>query len=419
MAGERTLPGGKGLKAFWTPGSNGWNVDNDTNWRVVSVLLQGSVLSYTTELPGSGSLGDIYVVPSGANANDIAVWDGESGSEAWVYITPQEGWRMYAQDDGTEISFNGSAWGAASSGALADVATWTGFDPFVEYDFESGVAPASLTFVDDGGAYGDWFVTDVFTDTAEGKTQSLQSPDISHSQWTAVQLTVDADVATALRVRWNMMAQFNETRQVLIDDGLGGGFVSVFSSSDDLVWSRDEIDLSSYSGDIDVQLRYTKSVSGNSSYDSVFIAEIDLVKPFANDRGAVVEYRGRIWVSKVGDNSDTPGPASAKWKAIGFSQEFYEEITGTTYSTTSQDFTGGVVKEVNNAATVTITVEPDMAYAGNLSFVQTGDGGISFAAGAGVTIQSDAGKLAGAGKYTAQVLMPIGGNVFRLVGALA
>ena len=51
--------------------------------------------------PRAGTAGDIYIVPSGAasNAGEIALWDGPSGSEAWVYITPAAGWEAWVADE--------------------------------------------------------------------------------------------------------------------------------------------------------------------------------------------------------------------------------------------------------------------------------------------------------------------------------
>lgn len=113
MAGERQMPG-LGLYAGWTPGSNGWGDQNDSNWRIVSALLNGAVISRTTALPGSPSDGDIYIVPSaaGSNANEVAIRDNGS----WVYLTPMEGWMLHVSDEGDFVKWDGSAWVAAFTG---------------------------------------------------------------------------------------------------------------------------------------------------------------------------------------------------------------------------------------------------------------------------------------------------------------
>lgn len=142
MAGERQLPG-LGLYGFWTLGSNGWNDQNDSNIRVISALLQGRVKSYTTSLPGTPTTGDIYIVPTGdTNAEDIAIWDGESGSEAWVYVTPQAGWLMYVIDAATYYRFDGTNWVLAfMTGALTGLVTVekTANYELVASDFTGGI----------------------------------------------------------------------------------------------------------------------------------------------------------------------------------------------------------------------------------------------------------------------------------------
>jgi len=92
MAGERTLPG-LGLKAGWTAGSAGYGPDIETNYRILSALVQGNVISRTTALPSSGSTGDIYLVQTGdANAESVAIWDEDNGAAAsWIYLVPEEG----------------------------------------------------------------------------------------------------------------------------------------------------------------------------------------------------------------------------------------------------------------------------------------------------------------------------------------
>jgi hypothetical protein len=112
MTGQRTLPG-LGLTGFWALGSNLWKDENDINLRTLSALVQLSVISATTALPGSPADGDIYIVPTGgANAGKIAIRD----NGAWAYLTPQEGWRGYARDTNTYLLFDGAAWAALTTG---------------------------------------------------------------------------------------------------------------------------------------------------------------------------------------------------------------------------------------------------------------------------------------------------------------
>lgn len=108
---KRTLPG-LGLTGFWPLGQDGWNDENDANLRLLSAVVQGAVLSRTTALPGSPTNGNIYIVPSGGDANKIAVRD----DGAWVYLTPAAGWRVWVADDAKFAYFDGSTWEDEASG---------------------------------------------------------------------------------------------------------------------------------------------------------------------------------------------------------------------------------------------------------------------------------------------------------------
>jgi hypothetical protein len=327
---------------------------------------------------------------------------------------------MYVTDEGQEFTFNGTIWGAAASGALADIFSYTGFDPTTEYEFEDETISSDLSFFVDDVASTDWIVTDVLPDAAEGTTYSLRSTDITHGQTTDMRFDVNADLVSAVRVRYRIGSDGSDGIRLRVDDG--GGFVTEYTengTSTSGAWAWQEVDMSGYSGTVTFSVQYQKSVSGNSSYDSIFISQIDLLYGFTGERGSVVEHRGRVWVSKVNDNTDTPSPSSEKWKAIGYTSDFIEEETGTSYTVDADDMTGGVIKEMNNAGTITVTVPPDLDYTGNVTFVQTGAGGVSFAAGSGVTLLSDGGKLASAGQYTGVTLIPKGSNTFLLMGALS
>lgn len=105
MSGERSLPG-LGLTAFWTPGMGGWDAQMDANLRVLSALVNCRPASRTTALPGSPTNGMVYIVPSGGDANKIAVRD----NGAWVYVTPQEGFRAWVVDEAADYVYTSSAW---------------------------------------------------------------------------------------------------------------------------------------------------------------------------------------------------------------------------------------------------------------------------------------------------------------------
>lgn len=96
------------------------------------------------------------------------------------------------------------------------------------------------------------------------------------------------------------------------------------------------------------------------------------------------------------------------------------EITATAYSTVSADFTGNVVRRMNNASAQTVTVEPNMTGGQPVTFIATGAGAVSFVAGTGVTIHSAGGNLTIAGQYGSATLIPDAdtADTYYLIGNL-
>ena len=101
----RTLPG-LGLSGFAPKGEDDWNAWADGNWRVLSALTQARVTGLVASLPGSPTNGQIYILTAGADLNKIALRD----NGAWVYLTPQVGWRVYDQTNALFYTFNGATW---------------------------------------------------------------------------------------------------------------------------------------------------------------------------------------------------------------------------------------------------------------------------------------------------------------------
>ena len=108
---ERIMPG-LGLRAFYDPGQRDWGTSVSEDLRALSVLVQARALSRSAALPASGSIGDITIVPAaaGANANALALWDGEPGAEGWVFLAPQPGWQVWIGDEGRHVRFTDGAW---------------------------------------------------------------------------------------------------------------------------------------------------------------------------------------------------------------------------------------------------------------------------------------------------------------------
>lgn len=119
----RTLPN-LGLRAFYELGEDGWKDDQDLGLLKLSVLVQARALDLVAIPPASPVLGDVYVLDetNGTHPNEIIVWDGETGAEAWVYIEPGEGWMIYVEALGDYRRFDGTEWIPLASVAMASAA---------------------------------------------------------------------------------------------------------------------------------------------------------------------------------------------------------------------------------------------------------------------------------------------------------
>jgi len=123
---ERIMPG-LGLRAFYEPGQRNWGSSVSEDLRALSVLVQARALSHSTALPGTGAAGDVYIVPEGAPANPgaVALWDGEPGSETWVFLTPQPGWQVWIADEARHVRFDGTAWVEVPRPGIVPIRTLT------------------------------------------------------------------------------------------------------------------------------------------------------------------------------------------------------------------------------------------------------------------------------------------------------
>lgn len=99
----------------------------------------------------------------------------------------------------------------------------------------------------------------------------------------------------------------------------------------------------------------------------------------------------------------------------------HDQVTTTTYTTVDADHLNGrVVKKMNNASAITVTVAPSLTNKEPCTFIQEGAGTVTFAAGSGVTIHSADGNLSTRVQYSAATLIPDHDNAdtFFLVGDL-
>lgn len=102
-----TLPN-LGLKAFYSPGENGWGEDMSINLLKLSVLVQGGVANKYPAEPGAPADGMVIILDetAGANANKVGIRQ----AGAWIYVTPSEGWMLYNRAANVFEFFNGVTW---------------------------------------------------------------------------------------------------------------------------------------------------------------------------------------------------------------------------------------------------------------------------------------------------------------------
>ena len=102
----RIMPG-LGIRAGYASGESGWGDALNEDLLLLSAAVQLSVKSISTSLPGTGSTGDIYIVPVGdTDEGLIAVWD----NGAWEMIPANRGWIAYVVDVGKHHMFNDTDW---------------------------------------------------------------------------------------------------------------------------------------------------------------------------------------------------------------------------------------------------------------------------------------------------------------------
>ena len=123
---ERIMPG-LGLRAFYDPGQRNWGESLSQDLRRLSALVQARATSRTTSLPTTGGAAQIAIVPAAAstNANAVALWDGEPGAEAWVFLAPQDGWQIWTADEARQVRFTAGAWVEVPRPGIVPIRTLT------------------------------------------------------------------------------------------------------------------------------------------------------------------------------------------------------------------------------------------------------------------------------------------------------
>ena len=107
-----------GIRYGYDSAESGWgaNLSSDLNalgQRGVHPQIKDRNL---TAPPGSPADGDRYipaVTATGAWAtheDEIAVWDAQLTTAAWVFFAPKEGWTVWVDDEDVQLVFDGTGW---------------------------------------------------------------------------------------------------------------------------------------------------------------------------------------------------------------------------------------------------------------------------------------------------------------------
>lgn len=113
---------GLGFTSGFTNGEDGWGDDYNAMALQASVVTQGKVLDRVTDLPGSPTHGDIYMLTgtddsnSVGDINQIAAYYVQDAVGHWVYFTPQEGWSFWVVDEQARYEYRSGGWTIVSSG---------------------------------------------------------------------------------------------------------------------------------------------------------------------------------------------------------------------------------------------------------------------------------------------------------------
>ncbi|MEL4071743.1 DUF2793 domain-containing protein [Ochrobactrum sp. GPK 3] len=340
---ERTLPG-LGLMGYWTPGADGWNTGMDANLRVLSVVTQMGVLSKVTNLPATPTNGQIFIVPSGGDANKIAVRD----ADAWVMLVPKAGWRAWIADTASYAYFDGSMWvdevddaglpDAPNDGKLygrknqnwAEVVTsgggdggesgagarfkydWGGLSIVKAWQFEDGLMPNDFAWTSPVGAG----TISSRADDVAGLSRSMRFPAITSNQSAYFDVSVDVPIGGANLVVRTLVSSENgyDLFRVFVDD------VEALKRSGvtDTAFVESTIPLDA--GGRVIRFQYSKDSSGNAGDDTTWISRIRidaLTTEKTYIAGDTVKHADAYWLCLVDDTAQEPSPTTNAWVQIG------------------------------------------------------------------------------------------------------
>jgi aryl-phospho-beta-D-glucosidase BglC (GH1 family) len=130
----QTLGLNLGLSIAGVAGMANWSKTYEDNLEAMDTLAHLSVASMTvTAPPASPSIGDRYIVPTGATGE----WAGEDGNVAlvthsgdWKFFTPKQGWQAFVEDKGAFYFYFRSVWVPQLEGTIWGDALFKGDHKF-------------------------------------------------------------------------------------------------------------------------------------------------------------------------------------------------------------------------------------------------------------------------------------------------
>lgn len=156
---ERVLPGLK-LRGFYDAGQRNWGMPLSEDLRRLSALVQPRAASRSLALPAAPTADQhILILPATAaqNANALALWDVVGTAPAWVFLPPEEGWRVWVSDEARFVRFAAGAWVDEPPYGVARLRTLTGTAHLLQpidcgaIIEATGTSTVTITIPTDGG----------------------------------------------------------------------------------------------------------------------------------------------------------------------------------------------------------------------------------------------------------------------------
>ena len=138
--------------------------------------------------------------------------------------------------------------------------------------------------------------------------------------------------------------------------------------------------------------------TNSTARGSAITSPVEGMLTYLEDTNSYEYWDGSAWQSLVG--------AAAAWSDKSANYSIVAGDKGSTIRSTS--------------TAITITIDDVLTTQGDrIDFIQAGAGAITFAAGSGVTLSSDDGKLDTASQFSAATVIYGGSSVYYLIGNLA